>query len=690
MTLSRSIVILLVSLLIGTGLIVGGVGFISAKTSVTELRGVLLSQVNDRVQQRLQAYFDQAEPALDFIEEAVFDDLNSIENWEEKSRLLSDFLKSEEDIIWLYFAEEEAGNMLGINIDPAGRYVVSRIDSMKDLVSEGFEIQSDDSIAPIDLLPHNPGRYDARERPWYQKAAAASQNGETVWTSPYQFLNSDVMGITATRALRNQDGDLIGVFGADLELGRVGAFLDSFTVADGGGALLLLESGVSVVPDESRNNPNIVTLHEALEQSDFNLRDLSKGQSLQINLRSADGAEYLGMFRELELPGEIRYFSGIMVPENAYLEKVRSSAILTAVTGFVILAIAIALGIWQSRRVTQPLSLLGEELREIGNLRFRDSGFEVQSKIREISLISEAVGKMKISLHAFSRYVPRDLVRLLLARGEEARPGGILQNVTAVFSDLAGFTQLSETLSPDEAFRELSKFLEIVATAQEARGGITSSFTGDGTLALFNAPNQQKNHGAEACLSALEILDKIKALNRERREEGKFEFKARFGINTAEVLLGNLGTRDRFAYTAIGDGVNLASRLEGLGKLYGVEILVGSDCVNEIGEVIEWRKVDRIKVVGRRSATEVLQPLGKAGQVDRKTLSARDFYEEALAVYFAGDFKMAREKFTKAQSAFPGGFDGPSALMIARIESFLKRPNSVPYPWEGIIAAEQK
>lgn len=604
--------------------------------------------------------------------------------------MLTDFLKTEQDIIWLYFAEEATGDMLGINVDPEARYVVTRVDSKNDLMSQGFELQPDDTLKPVDLLPQNPGRYDSRDRPWYHKAAEYSNEGNTVWTSPYSFLDSDAMGITATRAVRSNDGGLVGVLAADLELRRVGAFLDSFTVADGGGALLLLEDGTSVVPDRKRRNPHITTIHDALSRSDLDLGDLRPGTSLQKRFRHSDGSRYIGLFQGLDLPGKIRYFSGIVVPENSYLVTVRRNAILTAITGLVILAAAIFLGVREARRVTRPLSLLGEELEEIGNLKFRESGLDVRSSVREISLISDAVGKMKVSLLAFSRYVPRDLVRLLLARGEEAKPGGSLQKVTAVFSDLAGFTRLAEDLSPDEAFEELSEFLEIVATTQEARGGITRSFTGDGTLALFNAPSELENHGTQACLSALEILEKIETINQRRKAEGKFGFRARIGINTAEVLLGNLGTRDRFAYTAIGDGVNLASRLEGLGKQYGIAILVGSESVHEVGEVLEWRRFDRIAVLGRKQATDIFEPLGKSGEVDKTLLEFRDAYERALNLYFDGDFENALIGFRSAKEIAPKRSDPPSQLMIARIEGFLQNPSKVSQPWRGVIYADFK
>ncbi|MEM7697359.1 MAG: adenylate/guanylate cyclase domain-containing protein [Verrucomicrobiota bacterium] len=643
--------------------------------------------MNRQVQERLQDYFDHAEPALDFIEQAVFDDPAFIEDWEPRARLLSDFLKSQQNLVWLYYAEADSGNMLGVNLDPKGRYVVSRITTENDLVPRGYEVQADDTIVEVSIAPESPGRYDARQRPWFQKAVRYSEDGETVWTSPYQFLESETFGITAARAVTSPSGDTIGVLAADIELGRIGTFLDSFPVAEGGGVFLLLEDGELVVPNAIRSVAELNEIHRAFRDSDINLSAVRSGETLELEF-SDSGIDYIGLFQEIVLPGEIRYFGAVVVPENAYLRTVQRNALLAFITGLVILLLAILLAIRQARKVTRPLSLLGDELEQIGNLRFRDTGLEIRSDIREIALISTALGKMKISLRAFSRYVPRDLVRQLLAQNEEARPGGSLKEVTAVFTDLAGFTAYSESLAPDQAFAELSTFLEVVANAQERHHGITSSFTGDGTLALFNAPDTLEDHGTEACLAAMEILEELEALNQERRSRGCFPFEARIGINTAEVLLGNLGTRDRFAYTAIGDGVNLASRLEGLGKVYVTPIIVGGDCVAQVGTAIEWRKIDRIAVVGRDQATDLYQPLGRSGEVSAALLQARDAYENALNTYFAGDFESALSLMKEAE--WPGGPDGPTQRMIERIQSFIDHPNTVPSPWDGIIHAQVK
>ncbi|MEM9015774.1 MAG: adenylate/guanylate cyclase domain-containing protein [Verrucomicrobiota bacterium] len=682
MTLGKSIVLLLVSILVGTAILLGGVAFFTTRASIVKLRSELLKQVDESVQFRMQAYFDRADPSIAFAEETAFGRPNFIDDWEPSARILTEFLKNERDIVWIYYADEETGAMLGCNIDQQGRYVISHVHPENDRIARGYELQEDGSFKEIELTPGNPNPYDPRGRPWYRQAAAAEG---LVWTPPYGFLSSEVIGITAAKALRDREGKVSGVIGADLELKRTAAFLDEIEVGESGAAFLLLEGGASVVPSSDRNTPGVPRLQDALESRYWDFSELELGERLEVSF-SHEGNDFISLVQPLDLPGRTRYYAAVVVPRLAYLDPVYRNLWLTVAIGSFVLLGAILLGVWQARRVTDPLAQISRDLDSIGNLRFQDSETEIRSNIHEVASFSDSVGKMKVSLRAFSRYVPRDLVRMLLTRGDEAKLGGNLRKITVVFTDLAGFTTFSEALTPDEAFAELNEFLELVARCQERYHGVTSSFTGDGTLALFNAPENHPTHEKDAILSALAIRDQLRLQNDERRKAGRFEFRARVGINTADVLLGNLGTKERFAYTAIGDGVNLASRLEGLSKLYGTEILVGEETRNSVREGIEWRLVDRIAVVGRRQATRIFEPLGRIGEVEEAACAGRDRYESALEAYFDGNLDSALAGFHEAASIWPQ--DRPSRILAQRCQRYLDE--GLPEGWDGTYAATFK
>ncbi len=261
---------------------------------------------------------------------------------------------------------------------------------------------------------------------------------------------------------------------------------------------------------------------------------------------------------------------------------------------------------------------------------------------------------MKASLRSFSRYVPAGIVRTLLARGEEARLGGEMRSITIQFSDVAKFTELSERLTPSQVVEDLAAYLECMSDTIGEHGGTVDKFIGDGVMAIWNAPNEVANHATMACLSALRAQERLRAMRSRREAAGRAPLSARIGLHTGEAIVGNFGTADRFAYTAIGDSVNLASRLEQVNKQYGTEIIASAAVRDAAGAGFEWRRLDRVTVTGRREPTEIFELLGQRGAVVPARLQGRDIYEAALTAYLAGRFDEALAGFAAAARADAG------------------------------------
>ncbi len=675
-------VFLISSLLGGTAALIGGVAYFTTRASIEELTDTLLQQTNDTVRQRMESYFGQAAPALDFVERTLTFQPDAMDRWREVGLELALFLDSQLDLAWIYFAEAETGNLLGATRDDDGRLLISFSHVDAERVPQNLEVLEDGELIPFTgpAAPLEP--YDARTRPWFKAGAETSAN-TVVWTKPYQFLGSPARGVTAALPRYDEDGELIHVIGADLILSDTAEFLDSIEVGKSGAAFILMEDGKFLSREEDRRGQNLSTLRAALMSELDKSPDMPDPEEALRLKFGYEGNDYLALIQPTR---QGRSFTAVILPESDYLAQVWRNAGITVIIAGVILVIAAILGVMFSRRVTEPLAAISEELESIGKLNFREEGLYFRSSIREIALFSDSLGKMKLSLRSFARYVPKKLVRAMLLRGDEAQLGGRIQSVTVQFSDLVDFTRLSEGMPADELFEELQVFLETIAKHQLAHGGVTSSFTGDGSLALFNAPEKLENHEKHAVEAALDCLAELRELNSERRKIGKPELHARIGINTAEVLLGNLGTRERFAYTAVGDGVNLASRLEGLGKLYGTEVLVGEACRNAAGEEFEWRKIDRIAVVGRKQATVIWEPLGRKGEVGEAWLKLRDAYERGLKHYFATEFDLASACFDEALRHLPD--DCASTVMKERCSSF--KEVELEANWDGTWVAPFK
>ncbi len=681
MTLRRSILTLIIGLLAGTVLLVGTVAFLTTRASITEMRDNLLEETSLVVSSRVQNYFSQVEPAIGFMRDDLFREDGVFDDWQAKAVQLTRLLAQFEDLTWLYYGDID-GNLLGANRTPEGNIVAIYTHEENDRLSRSFYVTPDGELMPApqpDDIPLEP--YDTRTRPWFK----AAENAEgLVWTDPYRFQSTPDMGITAAVALRDDSGSLRAVLASDLVLRNIGGFLDGLKVGKTGSAFLLQDDGTFLTPAQDRNRKGIENLRTALSSVDLSPENLPSEPDMRYFTCALSGGSYAVRIEPIALAGDGKYFSTVVVPAADFLGEAWKNAVITVVASLAILALAILLGMWQSKRVTEPLSEITADLERIAKLEFGEetSPDEKPSPIREIALFNDSLGKMKISLRSFSRYVPRDLVLALLARGDEAKLGGRLEHITVVFTDLAGFTRLSEQMPADEAFAELRVFLEIIARHQEEHGGVTSNFTGDGTLALFNAPERNEGHEEAAVCAALGAVAELRQLNEQREKDGKPSLRARIGINSAEVLLGNLGTKDRFAYTAVGDGVNLASRMEGLCKFYGTEILVGRRCREACLDDFEWRRIDRIAVFGRERPIEVFEPLGPKGKVEDGKLNLRDAYEKALEEYFEGRFREAAALF----EAIPD--DRAAALLADRCHELIQTPP--PGPWLGAFSVPFK
>jgi len=207
-------------------------------------------------------------------------------------------------------------------------------------------------------------------------------------------------------------------------------------------------------------------------------------------------------------------------------------------------------------------------------------------------------------------------VQDVLTSGEEARLGGYICVVSLDFSDVAGFTRISERMPLDELVEYLGECLREMPAIVERHRGALDKFIGDGILALFDAPRVIEDHPLAACRAALDCQARLRVLRRHWARLGREPLHVRIGLYTGRAIVGNIGTPDRFEYTVTGDPVNLASQLEGLNTVYGTEIMASEDLRTETGSDLEWRTLDRVAVVGRTNRTLGCELLGKDGQVD--------------------------------------------------------------------------
>ncbi|KAA0258111.1 adenylate/guanylate cyclase domain-containing protein [Deferribacter autotrophicus] len=248
--------------------------------------------------------------------------------------------------------------------------------------------------------------------------------------------------------------------------------------------------------------------------------------------------------------------------------------------------------------------------------------------------------KSKYLKKAFSSYISEDLVEEILQNPDRLKLGGEKRDITVLFSDIRGFTSISEELDPESLVSLLNSFLGPATEIILKNRGMLDKYIGDAIMAIFNAPVNLKNHRDMAVKSSMEIVSLLDRLNDDFVKKGWPKLDISVGINSGDAVVGNLGTERRFDYTAIGDTVNLASRLEGLNKYYGTKILISEFTKAGLNEDFPLRLVDTVRVKGKNKPVDIFEVVVR--KVDDEFFK---LYEEGLAYYREFNFEQARKRF---------------------------------------------
>jgi adenylate cyclase len=335
--------------------------------------------------------------------------------------------------------------------------------------------------------------------------------------------------------------------------------------------------------------------------------------------------------------------------------------------------------------VAQPLERLAQEAAAIGNLRLEPEPI-AHSLVLEVDRLALAMEEMKTGLRSFQKYVPADLVRALMESGEEARRGGERRTVTVYFGDIVNFTGIAEQLAPEVLVEQLSEYLNALSEGIRTCGGTVDKYIGDAIMAFWGAPARDPQHALGACTAAIRNQQQLAMLRREWQSKNKPPFATRIGLNTGDVVVGNIGSEARFNYTVIGDAVNLASRLEGLNKYYGTEILISESTYREAKSAVVARPIDYVSVKGKSAAVLVYELVGLKSEVSPADVELAELHGQALARYREQDWGRAIPLFEEVLRRRAG--DAPAGLLLARCHSYRSTP---PGPrWDGVHHMESK
>jgi adenylate cyclase len=600
------------------------------------------------------------------------------------------FLRAHPELSWVSYSAAD-GSFTGAVHAASGEYRtnLSQIVDGKTVLDE-YTVDASGAWTPF--RHEDDTGYDPRTRPFYE---LARDRGRRIFTEPYIFYEQGLPGITC--AVPDLDADQVvrGVVTVDFDLNRLSAFVAGVRPSRRGEVFVLTPGDtperqiVLAHPTtrlvETRGQGAGGELVSVADVDDLAVRGVAaaaaRGRRGFFSFDVGSEAWY-GNVAEIEIDEGLTWLVGAAAPQADFTGDLRRDLRTMLLVNLAVLAAAVLAAFALASGVSRPLVGLAAEMAEIGEFRL-DERRDRHSVFREIELMHEALERTKGGLRSFAAYVPRDLVRSVLASGHEAVLEGEVKELTVFFSDIAGFTTLAESRTPEALVELLGAYLDDVTREISTHQGTVDKFLGDGVMAFWGAPADNARHAALACEAALRIQRRLAAT----AAAGGPRLSTRIGLATGPVLVGNIGSHERMNYTVMGDVANLAARLEGLNKQYGTSIMIAEATALAAGDRIVARPVDVVAVKGKVQAVRVFEILALGSDPD--AAAARELAAHCttgLDRYLARDFAGGAAAFEAALGLRPD--DEVAARLRERCRGYAAEPPSA--DWTGVFHATEK
>lgn len=505
--------------------------------------------------------------------------------------------------------------------------------------------------------------YDPRRRPWYLEAVEAN---DIVITDPEVFWAFGLVGFTVAEPYA-VDRELMGVVAASVTLDRFSQYLTENPVSSKSVSYMLDDSGLVLASSDGMTqfgseNDRVALTHVSDAENRIAARAYSQSREVsgaKVYDFSDNGRNFivsLSSFHEdLGKPWRLM----VITPLSDFTAEFNASNRHMLTIGLIAVAIQLTMITVISGLVASPLQRLARKVIRIQSLESSSDISVVKSHVREVAVLSQAIETLDTAVQAFARFVPVGLVRQLLDSDQKLELGGESRFLTILFCDVEAFSTLAERVAARDLLSRVSMLLGMFNHRIHEEKGTIDKFVGDGVMAFWGAPAPLDGHAFHACVAALAIQRDLEQLNQEWREIDAPEMRLRVGIHSDVVLVGNVGSNERMSYTVLGDGVNIAARLESCNKLYGTRICISQETFREAGDRLCARPIDEAQVKGRRSHVKIYELLGVYG-VDSQLEPSEDTIEVA---------RLTQRAFDKMIAG-----DHKSALMTYR-EVLVKRPN---------------
>ena len=565
--------------------------------------------------------------------------------------------------------------------------------------------------------------YDPRKRPFFQ---AVRNSNEPAWTEPYLFVTRfgpSFPGQTYGVPVFDARGVLRYVVTADFTSLSLCEFLKGVSIGKTGTAFVLHHGRDGITRLLAHPDPQKVLLRDEQQTRIRRVEEFAGGvlESLQTALgtdaltqrsRLANGSEssesgaesairfahdgenYLASFAPIRLNADPHLSVGIVVPERELTGKVRDLERFISLGSLLGLLFGALFSALLAAAIARPLCAIAAQARRVGQFEL-DLPPLGPSRIAEVEHLSRGVEQMKVSLRAFGRYVPPEIVRQIVTRLEAPLVGAVPREITVMFCNLHGFAPATQWLDPTGEKGLMSQYMGTVAQIVEEHGGVVDKFLGDTVVAYWNAPRDLPGHALWACRAAIEIARALDDLARSWRESGLPTLRGHIGVHTGTAFVGNMGSENRFDYTISGEILGIASRLENLNKRYGTTVLVSAATREKAGHALLARPIDALYLHARqlsspefskdenpvtRCVSLVFEPLGASERIESRQRHFAQACESAIEAYLSRDFVGAIRQLEIARALAPS--DIAVMLLLSRCHSYIARPPKD--DWDGV------
>jgi adenylate cyclase len=454
--------------------------------------------------------------------------------------------------------------------------------------------------------------FDPRKRPWYEQVEGRTDSA-IHWTAPYGFVPTGDPGITAAVRVESPRGSYVLAF--DLLLEDISNFAQRIAVPGNGKVFVLTSDGRMLVPPFEPGRESRDFLLKRPEELPIPLitesvrlwHQQQTAESFQFKL---DDETWWGGFDRYDLGPEQSLWIAVLIPaQNLNGADKRDRLALLLVT-LLALGVATLMAFYLSRSYSKPLQALVEHSSRLQTLK-TDVEVDVKSSLSEVRHLADAQENMRRALDSFARYVPVDVVRELLDRGEAAQIGGRTAEVTVLFTDITGFTAIAESMSAPDLAAHMSSYFDAVVGILNRHGATVDKFIGDSIMAFWGAPRSLSNHSRSAVEAVIEIREWLGKANQKWRGKGLPALPTRFGLASGDVTVGNVGAAHRLSYTVFGDAVNLAQRLEALNSKLRTSVLADESVREAAGDGFAWRDVEKVEIKGKSVSVRIFELLGR-------------------------------------------------------------------------------